>query len=154
MKAAITDTNEIFKLCDVVRETGFASHRYHRNGHVEKIYQNALLPRLRKQGVEVEAELPLTVHDEDGTVLGDFRADLFVAKSLLVEIKAVKRIEDEHIAQPLGYLRASRIEHGLLINFGGAKFEIRKFILQDAIKGFWLMRLLCLFAANNFSRSI
>src|SRR5213593_1052127 len=108
-------TREIFKLCDVVRETGFAVHRYHRNGHVEKIYQNAMLHRLRKLALEVEAEFPLTVFDEDGTILGDFRADLFVAKSLLVEIKAVKALDDEHVAQLLGYLRAGRIEHGLLI---------------------------------------
>ena len=127
-------TREIFKLCDVVRETGFAIHRYHRNGHVEKIYQNALLHRLRKLALQVEAEFPLTVFDEDGTILGDFRADLFVAKLLLVEIKAVKTLDDEHVAQLLGYLRAGRIEHGLLINFGGRKFEIRKYVLQDAIK--------------------
>lgn len=80
------NTQEMFELCDVVRETGFAIHRYHRNGHVDKIYQNALLHRLRKQAFEVEAEFPLTVFDEDGTVLGDFRADLFVGRSLLVEI--------------------------------------------------------------------
>jgi len=136
VKAAIKDTDAIFRLCDVVRETGFAIHRYHRNGHVEKVYQNALLHRLRKQGLAVEAEVPLTVFDEDGTVLGDFRADLLVAQSLLLELKAVKRLEDEHVAQVLGYLRASRLEHALLINFGGGKYEIRKFILQDALKGF------------------
>jgi len=127
------NTQEIFKLCDIVRETGFAIHRYHRNGHVEKIYQNALAHRLRKQGLAVDAEFPLTVYDEDGTILGDFRADLFVAKALFVEIKAVKALDDEHVAQILGYLRAGRIEHGLLVNFGGRKFEIRKYILQDAI---------------------
>lgn len=136
MKATITDTDAIFRLCDVVRETGFAIHRYHRNGHVEKVYQNALLHRLRKQGLEVDAEVPLTVFDEDGTVLGDFRADLVVSKSLLIELKAVKCLQDEHIAQVLGYMRASRLEHALLINFGGGKYEIRKFILQDALKGF------------------
>lgn len=136
MKAAITDTDAIFRLCDTVRETGFAIHRYHRNGHVEKVYQNALLHRLRKQGLEVDAEVPLTVFDEDGTVLGDFRADLVVSKSLLIELKAVRRLEDDHIAQVLGYMRASRLEHALLINFGGGKYEIRKFILQDALKGY------------------
>jgi len=124
------NTEDIFKLCDLVRETGFAIHRYHRNGHLEKIYQNALVHRLRKQGVEVEAEFPLTVFDEDGTVLGEFRADLFIAKSLLVEIKALKTLDNEHIAQILGYLRAARIEHGLLMNFGGGKFEVRKYILN------------------------
>ncbi|NBV20542.1 MAG: GxxExxY protein [Proteobacteria bacterium] len=136
MNAPLTDTDAIFRLCDTIRETGFAIHRFHRNGHVGKIYQNALLHRLRKQGLAVEAEFPLTVLDEDGTVLGDFRADLFVAQSLVVEVKVVKRLDDEHIAQLLGYLRASRIEHGLLINFGGGKYEIRKFVLQDALKGF------------------
>jgi GxxExxY protein len=125
------NTEDIFKLCDLVRETGFAIHRYHRNGHLEKIYQNALVHRLRKQGVEVEAEFPLTVFDEDGTVLGEFRADLFIAKSLLVEIKALKTLDNEHIAQILGYLRAARIEHGLLMNFGGGKFEVRKYILNE-----------------------
>jgi GxxExxY protein len=125
------NTEDIFKLCDLVRETGFAIHRYHRNGHLEKIYQNALVHRLRKQGVEVEAEFPLKVFDEDGTVLGEFRADLFVAKSLLVEIKAVKTLDNEDIAQILGYLRAARIEHGLLINFGGSKLEVRKYILNE-----------------------
>ena len=47
-------TAEIFKLCDQVRETAFAIHRYHRHGHVEKIYENALAHRLRKIGLKVE----------------------------------------------------------------------------------------------------
>src|SRR5689334_9576967 len=104
---------DIFRLCDVVRETGFSIHRYHRNGHIEKIYENALVHRLRKQGLAVEQQHPLTVFDEDGTTLGDFKADLFIEGRLLVELKAVKHVLDEHTAQLLGYLRASRVEHGL-----------------------------------------
>jgi GxxExxY protein len=49
---------------------------------------------------------------------------------LLVEIKATKTLADEHVAQLLGYLRASRIEHGLLINFGSPVFQIKKYILD------------------------
>lgn len=124
----------IFQLCDVVRETGFALHKYLRHGHVEKVYQNGLLHRLRKQGLIAEAEVPLQVRDEDGTVLGDFYADLLVQKELLVELKAVKQLTDEHVAQVLGYMRAARIEHALLINFGGARLEVRKFILNDAFR--------------------
>lgn len=127
-------TKEIFALCDIVRQTGFEIHRYHRNGHVEKIYQNALHHRLRKGGLAVEKEWPITVYDEDGTELGDFKADLLVSKSLLVELKAVRTLDNDHIAQLLGYMRASRIEHGLLINFGGKKYEIKKYVLQDAIE--------------------
>jgi GxxExxY protein len=50
-----------------------------------------------------------------------------------VELKACKALADEHVAQLLGYLRGSRIEHGLLINFGSSKLEIRKFVLSDAV---------------------
>ena len=125
--------SEIFQLCDRVRETGFAIHRYLRHGHAEKIYRNALVHRLRKQGIQAESEIPLTVFDEDGTVLGEFRADVIVVGQLIVEVKARKALDNEDIAQLLGYLRAARIEHGLLINFGAAKFEIRKFALRDAV---------------------
>ncbi|MFM8469270.1 MAG: GxxExxY protein [Limisphaerales bacterium] len=124
----------IFQLCDRVREASFALHKYLRHGHVEKVYQNSLLHRLRKQGPIAEAEVPLQVRDEDGTVLGDFFADLLVQKELLVELKAVKQLTDEHVAQVLGYMRASGIEHALLINFGSARLEIRKFILNDAFR--------------------
>jgi GxxExxY protein len=72
------------------------------------------------------------VYDVDGTVLGEFLADLFVEHRLIVEIKACKAIADEHVAQILGYLRACRIEHGLLINFGAPKLQIKKYILSDA----------------------
>ena len=119
------------ELCDVVRETAFAIHRYHRNGHLEKVYENALAHRLRKLGLDVKQQHPLKVYDEDGTLIGDYNADLFVDNRLIIELKAAKALADEHVAQLLGYLRASRVEHGLLINFGAPKFEIRKFVLSQ-----------------------
>jgi hypothetical protein len=60
----------------------------------------------------------------------DYNADLFVDNRLIIELKAAKAVADEHVAQLLGYLRASRIEHGLLIKFGAPKIEIRKFALS------------------------
>ena len=69
-------------------------------------------------GLEVKQQWPLKVYDEDGTLIGDYNADLFVDNRLIIELKAAKALADEHVAQILGYLRASRIEHGLLINFG------------------------------------
>jgi GxxExxY protein len=124
---------DIKQLCDIVRETSFEIHCYHRNGHLEKIYENALAHRLRKKGVEVEQQHPLSVYDEDGTPLGDFYADLFVGGKLLVELKACREMANEHIAQLLGYLRASRIEHGLLINFGASKLQIKKYVLNENV---------------------
>ncbi len=73
---------------------------------------------------------PLKVYDEDGTLIGDYNADLFVERRLIIELKAAKALADEHVAQILGYLRASRVEHGLLMNFGAPKFEIKKYALS------------------------
>ena len=94
--------------------------------------QSLFLPQIGKLkvGIEVIQQHPLNVFDEDGAFLGHLCADLFVAGKLVVEVKACRGLVDEHIAQLLGYLRASRIEHGLLINFGGPKLQIKKYILS------------------------
>ncbi len=80
--------------------------------------------------MKVEQQFPLQVFDEDGYLLGDFSADLFVNSKLIVEVKACKTIVNEHIAQLLGYLRSCKIEDGLLINFGSPKLQIKKYILS------------------------
>ena len=129
-EANVPAGSEINRLCDVIRETSFEIHKFLRSGHLEKVYENALAHRLAKIGVHVIQQHPLDVSDEDGTLLGHFCADLFVASSLVVEIKACRCLVDDHVAQLLGYLRASRIEHGLLINFGGPKLQIKKYILN------------------------
>jgi len=87
--------------------------------------------RLLKAGFKVEQQYPLKVHDEDGTVLGEYFADLLVEGCLVVELKACKALAPEHTAQLLGYMRASQVEHGLLVNFGAPKFQIRKYALSE-----------------------
>jgi GxxExxY protein len=124
------EMRDIMQLCDVVRETGFAIHNYHRHGHFEKVYENALAHRLTKQGIIVVQQHPLAVYDEDEFVLGEYLADLFVDDRLIVEVKACKALVEEHTAQLLGYLRSARIEHGLLVNFGAPKFQIKKYVLS------------------------
>ncbi|MBI4579509.1 MAG: GxxExxY protein [Planctomycetes bacterium] len=126
--------DNINKLCDIVRETSFAIHRYHRNGHLEKIYENALVNRLRKRGLKVEQQFPLCVYDEDGTVLGDYYADLFVEDCLIVETKACKSVTNEHVAQLLGSLKSSRMETGLLINLGSPRLYVKKYLMTDQEK--------------------
>jgi GxxExxY protein len=121
----------VAELCDIVRETAYSIHVYHGHGHLEKVYENALVHRLRKAGFEVAQQQPIQVLDEDGTVIGDFNADLMVDGRLVVELKAAKALAEEHVAQMLGYLKSTRIEHGLLINFGSYKFEIRKYVLSQ-----------------------
>ncbi len=80
----------------------------------------------------MEQQHPIHVFDEDGTPIGDYFADLLVEGILLVELKTAKGLAPEHDAQILGYLKAARHEHGLLINFGSIKFEIRKFIWTES----------------------
>jgi len=121
---------DIFRLCNIIRETSFEIHNFLRTGHREQIYENALAHRLRKKGINVEQQREVKVFDEDGTLLGDLKADLLIENQLICEIKSVRALVDEHTAQLLGYLRASRLEHGLLINFGAARLEIKKYILN------------------------
>ena len=123
------DEKQILELCDRVRQTAFDLHTFLRQGHMEKVYENGLAHRLRKAGMKVEQQHPLQVRDEDGTVLGDYFADLFVENELIVELKACKALANENMAQTLGYLRASGQHHALLINFGSPKIEIKKLIL-------------------------
>jgi len=121
---------EIKRITDEIRETAFSLHKYLKHGHLEKVYENGLANRLKKKGYKVEQQFPLHVHDEDGTLLGDYFADLVINDHYIIELKACKTIADEHVAQILGYLRAADKEHGLLINFGSPKLQIKKYILN------------------------
>lgn len=126
--------DRVFQLTDVVRETAFAIHAFLGPGHLEKVYETGLLHRLRKQGLKVEAQKLLQVRDEDGTILGDYVADLIVEDQLIIEVKAVRLFAKEHIAQLLGYLRSARMEHGVLVNFGGSHFQIRKLAMSEELR--------------------
>jgi GxxExxY protein len=121
----------INELCDFIRETAYAIHVYHGHGHLEKVYENALAHRLRRAGLDVKQQHPIQVFDEDGTNIGDYLADLLIDDRLIIELKAAKSLADEHVAQLLGYLKSSRTEHGLLINCGSYKFQIKKYALSD-----------------------
>lgn len=125
----------INQLCDIVRETAYAIHLYLGHGHLEKVYENALVHRLGVAGFEVKQQHPLKVYDEDGTTIGEYFSDLLIEDRLIIELKACKTLNDEHTAQLLGYLKASHIEHGLLINFGSFKFQVRKFALSSVSTG-------------------
>lgn len=94
-------------------------------GFVESVYQNALLIALREKGLEVQAQVPLTVTFR-GQVVGQFVADIVVEGKVIVELKAVRQLAPEHIAQTINYLNATGIEVGLLVNFGNPRLEYRR----------------------------
>lgn len=151
--------NDIQKLCDQVRETAYAIHVYHGHGHLEKVYENALAHRLRKAGLDVKQQEPIKVYDEDGALVGDYVADLVVGGVLIVELKTAKALAPEHEAQILGYLKSARLEHGLLINFGSYRFQIRKFAASSisrtsSLRGaaYFLSAFFALFAVKLLTR--
>lgn len=119
----------VLKLCDEIHEVAYAIHCYFGHGYLEKVYENALTHRLQKAGIDVQQQVPITVRDEDGTVVGEYIADLVINNELIIELKAVEDICEAHTAQILGYLRATGIKHGLLISFGSSRFQIKKYIL-------------------------
>jgi GxxExxY protein len=86
-------------------------------GFLEKVYENALLLELRKQGLKAEEQHPIVV-TYDAVPVGEYFADILVEDAVIIEIKAVKSILPEHEAQLLNYLKATPVEVGLLLNFG------------------------------------
>jgi len=102
-------------------------------GFLEKVYRNALAIELRKMGLEVILEARIVVY-YDGEVVGEYFADLLVAGVVIVELKAVKRLLEEHEAQLLNYLKATPYEVGLLLNFG-PKPEIKRKAFDNSRKG-------------------
>lgn len=121
--------DDIRELSNLIRQTSYDIHSYLKHGHLEKIYETALVNRLSKLGLKVESQKPIKVYDEDGSLLGDYFADLVVEDKIIIELKAAKELASEHTAQLLGYLRACKMKHGILINFGNSKFQIKKMIL-------------------------
>lgn len=97
-----------------------------RGGFLEGVYRNALSIRLGELGIAAEAETTLEVFFHDQRV-GWFRADVLVEARVLVELKALPTLTKDHERQLINYLKASRIEVGLLLNFGPTP-PIRRFV--------------------------
>jgi len=95
------------------------------NGFQEVIYQRCLAIELERADIEFlrEQELPIFY---EGIHVGTRRADFIVANEVMVELKAMVKLEDVHLAQALNYLTAYQIEKGLLINFGSTSLEIKR----------------------------
>ena len=98
-------------------------------GFLEKVYENAIVVELKREGIHAIAQAPIKVLYE-GHVVGEYFADILVDDKVIVEIKAVKQLAPEHEAQLLNYLKATNIEVGLLINFG-TRPEVKRKILDN-----------------------
>jgi GxxExxY protein len=98
------------------------------SGFLEKVYENALVIELRNAGLLVEQQHPIKVL-YNSIPVGDFAADIVVNNCLIVELKAVRALDNVHSAQCLNYLKATGLKLCLLVNFGKSRAEIRRIIL-------------------------
>jgi GxxExxY protein len=121
--------SKVNQICDVVRECGFGLHRFLGSGFREKVYERGLVHRMKKAGLSVRVQQGVMIHDEDGTELIEEIMDLIVEDAIVLELKAIRHTSDADVAQILGYLKATRIRHGLLVNFGASKFYIKKYVM-------------------------
>lgn len=95
-------------------------------GFLEKVYENALVYLLEKQGLVAVAQKPIDVRFQN-ILVGAYFADIVVENRVILEIKASEGFRNEHVSQILNYLRATKMPIGLLINFGQPKLQYRRF---------------------------
>jgi len=100
-------------------------HRVLGNGFQEVIYQRALAIEMQKQGLAFVREMEMTIF-YDGFDIGTRRVDFFVEDKVMVELKAIEKLEDVHKAQAINYCEAYNIADGLLINFGGKSLDFKR----------------------------
>jgi GxxExxY protein len=96
-------------------------------GFLEKVYENALMHELGKNGLDVVQQHDITVY-YDGVVVGAYTADLLVEDAILVELKAVRALDANHGAQCLNYLKGTGLTLCLLLNFGMPRLEIKRLV--------------------------
>ena len=110
----------------------FEVHKFLGNGFQEVIYQRALAYEMRMAGLEFAREIEQDIFYKGlQEPIGTRRADFVVESKVLVELKAIIELEDVHLAQALNYLKAYKLEVGLLINFGSKSLAFKRLILTQ-----------------------
>lgn len=94
-------------------------------GYLESVYKNALMRELELNGLKASTEVPLKVSYKD-VLVGEFRADIIVENSVIVELKAVETLHMTHEVQLVNYLTITGIASGLLVNFGAPDIQIKR----------------------------
>ncbi|MBZ4675470.1 MAG: hypothetical protein JG782_89 [Anaerophaga sp.] len=108
----------------------FEVHKFLGNGFQEVIYQRALAYEMNQAGLKFAREIEQDIFYKDlDEPIGTRRADFVVEDKVLVELKALVQLEDVHLAQALNYLKAYRLEVGLLINFGSKSLTFKRLVL-------------------------
>ncbi|MEN6305771.1 MAG: GxxExxY protein [Armatimonadia bacterium] len=121
----MADQYQDMELTGAIIGTCFEVHNELGRGYLESVYEQALIVALQDRGLIAERQVPLQVRFR-GHVVGNFYADIVVAGKVIVELKAVSALTQEHSAQLITYLKGSGVDIGLLVNFGAPKLEHRR----------------------------
>ncbi|NQU67196.1 MAG: GxxExxY protein [Candidatus Marinimicrobia bacterium] len=129
----MNSTKPDLKYSDITEKiigSSFDVHSFLGNGFQEVIYQRALAWEMTQKGLSFAREIEQDIFYKDlPEPIGKRRADFVVEEKVLVELKAIIELEDVHLAQILNYLKAYKLEVGLLINFGSKSMTFKRLVL-------------------------
>lgn len=120
---------ELDRMAEVVVRCAYKVSNALGVGFLERVYENSLAFELRQAGLQVEQQAPIKIKYR-GIVVGEYTADMLVGGSVLVELKAVKELDDTHFAQCMNYLKGTGLHLCLLINFGNPVVKIRRVVRE------------------------
>jgi GxxExxY protein len=117
-------------------------HRTLGHGFLEPVYQEALEHEFVACGIPYEREFPLPIHYRGKMLQTSYRPDFLCHGTVLVELKALQKLSGTEEAQVINYLKASRLEKALLINFGAPSLEYKRLILslRKSARNLWMMK--------------
>ncbi len=118
------------ELTDKIIGAAIQVHKKLGPGFIESIYEKALMIELRKCDIQVKAQKEVIIK-YDGIEVGRHRLDLFVEETIVIELKAIRDLEDIHFAIVKSYLKSVGKKHGLLLNFAKVKLEIKRVIYDE-----------------------
>ncbi|HIX86328.1 MAG TPA: GxxExxY protein [Candidatus Parabacteroides intestinigallinarum] len=128
-----TDADFLFKEeTDLIIGGFYKVYRALGYGFLERVYQNALYYELLDRGLDCKVQQPIRVYYQ-GHLVGEYIADMLIEDKIILELKAVKDLADEHEAQLINYLKSTRIEVGLLLNFG-SRPQVKRKIFRNMNK--------------------
>ena len=136
MISLITGMEEQYKYSDITKRIIGCAMRVHSalgNGFQEVIYQRALAIEMEMDKLVFAREVEMPIYYRE-TEIGTRRVDFLVEEKVLVELKALVKTEDVHLAQALNYLEAFKLEVGLLLNFGTKSLEFRRLTMERKLK--------------------
>ncbi len=122
------DEQDLQDVSELARKVIGCAYKVHNTlgfGFLESVYEKSLMVELNRKGISASAQEPIQVRYDD-VVVGDSIADLLIENRLIIELKSITRLVQAHEVQLVNYLTTTGIEHGLLINFGPEKVEVKR----------------------------